>query len=208
MNRLPVWAPEGDSPRSAFQMRFKLKPEAFSAVAAVASCLAIAGCSAEVNVGGGSDASGEEIAGEIQGDYVDETGIELPRLTCEGVEAEVGTRFDCSGRNARSVQLEIAGKVTGTGADGFDYNWRVVEAVAPGVLFERSLRRQIEAGGVALAEVRCPVEVEVEVGVELRCQAADRNGSTRGVTVRLTDLDGGFEYIVDGAEPASGSSPS
>jgi len=176
-----------------------------AALAAV-TCLAFAGCSAEVNVGGGSDASGEEIADEVRGDYAEKTGIALSRLTCEGVEANVGEKFSCSGRNARGVQLEIAGKVTDTSGGGFDYSWHVTAAVAPGVLYERALRRQIEEEGVALAEVRCPVEVEVEVGEELRCRATDSSGSGRDVTLRLTDLDGGFKYSVDGAAGPEGPS--
>jgi len=156
------------------------------------------GCSAEVSVGGDSEASGEEIAAEIQRDYERQSGIELRSLTCEGVEADRGEEFDCSGRNAVGVQLEIAGEVTDTEAGGFDYDWRVVGAVAPGVLYERALRRQLESRGIALAEVRCPVEVEMEVGAEVSCTASDRDGASRDVTLKLTDLDGGFDYSVDG----------
>jgi hypothetical protein len=172
----------------------------------VPCCLAFAGCSAEVNVGGGSDASGEEIAEEIRTKYAGKTGIELTRLTCEGVKADAGEKFACSGRNARGVQLEIAGRVTDAGGDGFDYSWHVTGAVAPGVLYERALRRQLEEEGVVLAEVRCPVEVEVGVGEEVRCRATDRSGSSRDVTLRLSDLDGGFEYRV--ADGPSGEGPS
>jgi hypothetical protein len=180
-------------------MRFKSKPaQVIATLTAIASYLALAGCSAEVNVGGGSEASGEELAKEIRKAYADRTGIELSRLTCESVDADVGEKFSCSGRNARSVQLEIDGKVTDTTADGIDYNWSVVKAIAPGVLYERALRQSIEEGGVALSDVRCPVEVEVKTGSKLRCKATDRNGVSRGVTLRLTDLDGGFDYTVDG----------
>lgn len=174
------------------------------AALAIVSCLAFAGCSAEVNVGGSSNASGEEIADEVRSDYAEQTGIAMPRLTCEDVEASAGERFTCSGRNARSVQIEIAGKVTDTSGGGFDYSWHVSEAVAPGVLYERALRRQLEESGVAIAEVRCPVEVEVKEGAEMHCQATDTDGSTRGVTLRLTDLDGGFEFSVDGEAPGEG----
>ena len=166
--------------------------------AAFFPALVSVGCSAEVSVGGGSEASGEEIATEIRSAYRDQTDIALPRLTCEGVKADTGEKFNCSGRNARGVQLEIAGRVTGSEGDGFDYSWHVAAAVAPGVLYERALRREIESGGVALAEVRCPVEVEVEVGATLRCKATDTNGSSRTVTLKLTDLDGGFDYAVAG----------
>jgi len=108
--------------------------------AALVCSLAFAGCSAEVNVGGGSEASGDELAGEIRSDYADQTGIELPGLTCEGVKENVGARFSCSGHNARGVQLEVSGKVTDTEGDGFDYSWHVSKAIAPGVLYERALR--------------------------------------------------------------------
>lgn len=175
--------------------------------AALAVSLALAGCSAEVNVGTGSDASGDELADDIRGDYEDETGIELAALTCEGVEAKVGARFKCTGRNARSVQIEIVGKVTDTSGDGFDYGWNVVKGIAPGVLYERALRRQIEAGGVALSEVRCPVEIEIEVGSTVLCKATDVKGVGKDVKLRLTDLDGGFDYAVDGAGSSGGSPP-
>ena len=173
---------------------------------ALATCLALAGCSAEVNVGGDSSASGEEIADEIKGAYADKTGIRLTGLTCEDVKSDVGERFGCSGRNERGVQLEIAGRVTDTEGGGFDYSWHVSKAIAPGVLYERALRRQIEARGVALAEVRCPVEVEVEVGETLHCRATDGGGVARTVTLKLTDTDGGFEFSVAGEAPAPTSS--
>lgn len=167
------------------------------------ACLAFAGCSAEVNVGSGSEASGEELAEEIRADYEDQTGVAMRGLTCEGADDREGETFSCSGRNARGVQLEIDGEVTDAGGSGFDYRWEVTAAVAPGVLYERALREQLEARGVALSEVRCPVEVEMEVGAELRCRATDRNGISRGVTIRLTDLDGGFDFAVDeGSEEA------
>ncbi len=176
--------------------------------AALLAALVCAGCSAEVSVGGGSGASGEEIAAEIRDVYRDQTDIALPRLTCEGVKADSGEKFSCSGSNARGVQLEIAGRVTDSEGDGFDYSWHVVEAVAPGVLYERALRREIESGGVTLAEVRCPVEVEVEVGATLGCKATDTNGSSRTVTLKLTDLDGGFDYAVAGEGAPANSAAS
>lgn len=180
---------------------FMPTPRRTVAAIAIASGLAFAGCSAEVSVGG-SEASGEELAKEIRAGYAERTGIELNSLTCESVKADVGKEFNCSGRNARGVQLEISGKVTDTTADGIDYNWNVASAIAPGVLYERALRRTIEEGGVPLSEVRCPVEVEVEVGAELRCTATDLDGVSRGVTLQLTDLDGGFDYTVEGEGPA------
>ena len=177
--------------------------------AGLLACLALLGCSAEVNVGSGSDASGEELAEEVQADYVDKSGVEMRGLTCEGVEGNEGEKFSCSGRNERSVQLTISGEVTEETGDGFDYEWRVTEAVAPGVLYELALRRKIEEQGIGLSEVRCPVEVEVDVGAELECKAADRNGVIRTVELRLTDRDGGFDFNVPGEEsPESSSSTS
>ncbi len=178
-------------------LRLKL-PALLAALAAV-PFLAFTGCSAEVNVGGGdSEASGEEIAEKIEADYKDQSGIALTRLTCESVKAEEGERFECSGRNARGVQLEIEGRVTDVESGGFDYTWHVSKAVAPGVLYERALRREIEERGVSLSEVRCPVEIEVKVGSRILCEAADASGATRSVTLTLTDLDGGFDFTVGG----------
>jgi hypothetical protein len=178
--------------------------------AALALGLALFGCSAEFDVGGGSGASGEDLAEEIQADYADQAGVEMRGLTCEGVEGDEGEKFTCTGRNERSVQLKFSGEVTDSSGDGFDYEWQVTEAVAPGVLYERALRRQLEERGVGLSEVRCPVEIEVDVGEEIECEATDRNGVTRTVELRLTDRDGGFDYSVPeeegkGAEGASAS---
>jgi len=185
------------------------RPPIVVAALALLACLAVVGCSAEVHVGGGdSEASGEEIASEIRGAYADKTGIAMRRLTCEGVKAEAGERFECSGHNARGVQLEIAGRVTAASGGGFDYSWHVSHAVAPGVLYERALRREVEARGIELAEVRCPVEIEVKVGRTLHCEATDREGVTRTVTVKLTDLDGGFEFSVEGEEAEEERAPS
>lgn len=187
--------------------RSKLLIVSLAAASALVAWLAFSGCSAEVSVGGGgSEASGEEIAEKVRGDYADKTGIALDHLTCEGVKVEVGARFECSGSNAHGVQLEITGKVTDTSSDSFDYRWHVSKAVAPGVLYERALRREIEERGVTLSEVRCPVQIEVEVGAEVHCEAADASGEVRDVTLTLTDLDGGFDFTVAGG-PSESTGP-
>lgn len=165
--------------------------------------LAFSGCSISIGTGD-NEASGEEIADEVRSDYRDQTGLALKQLTCEGVKGEVGARFKCSGSNSRGVKLQIAGRVTDAESGGFDYSWHVAKALAPGVLYERALRREIEAHGVVLSEVRCPVEVEVEVGRTIRCEASDREGEARAVAVTLTDLDGGFEFHVEGG-PGEGA---
>jgi hypothetical protein len=94
--------------------------------------LAALGCSAEVDVGSESDASGKELAEQVQADYADQAEVEMRGLTCDGVEGKEGERFTCTGRNERRVRLTISGEVTDETADGFDYEWRVTEAVAPG----------------------------------------------------------------------------
>lgn len=181
----------------------RIKLSALLAALAALPFLLFSGCSASVEVGGGDEeASGEEIAGKIQDDYEGKTGIALTRLTCESVKGEVGARFECSGRNARGVQIEIGGRVTDTESGGFDYSWNVTKAVAPGVLYERALREEIEERGVALAAVECPIEIEVKEGATVYCEATDTEGVTRRVKLTLTDLDGHFEFAVaDGVEP-------
>ncbi len=179
-----------------------------AAASVLVAWVAFSGCSAEVSVGGGdSEASGEEIAEKVREDYAEKTnGITLERLTCEGVKAEVGARFECSGHNSHGVQVEITGKVTDTSSGGFDYSWHVSKAVAPGVLYERALRREVEERGVTLSEVRCPVQIEVKVGEKVHCEAADASGEVRDVTLTLTDLDGGFDFTVAGG-PSESTGP-
>lgn len=179
---------------------FRLAPVAVLAVLGSAAI----GCSAEVSIGDGGGASGEEIAADIGADYEDRSGIAMRSLTCEDVDGDEAESFSCSGRNERGVQLEIDGEVTDSESDGFDYSWEVTEAIAPGVLYERALRRELEARGIALSEVRCPVEIEVVEGAEVRCSATDGDGDSAGVTLRLTDGDGGFDYSVDGHGPDAG----
>jgi hypothetical protein len=173
-----------------------------SALAVLAAIAVVAiGCSAEVSIGDGDGASGSEIAEAITADYEDQTGIALRSLTCEDVEGDEAEPFTCSGRSERGVQLEIDGEVTDSESDGFEYSWEVSEAIAPGVLYERALRRELEGRGIPLTEVRCPVEITVEEGAEVRCVATDGDGDSAGVTLTLTDLDGGFDYSVDGHGP-------
>ncbi len=190
----------------------RIKLSAVLAALAALPFLLFSGCSASVDIGGGdNEASGEEIAGKVEDDYKGQTGIALTRLTCESVKGEVGARFECSGRNARGVQLEIGGRVTDTESGGFDYSWHVTKAVAPGVLYERALRAEIEERGVTLSAVECPVEIEVVEGATVFCEATDAGGTTRGVTLTLTDLDGHFDYKVgdegEGPPPGEPSAP-
>lgn len=162
-------------------------------------CVLLAGCSAEVSVGERNQASGDKVAREIREEYVGKTGIALPRLTCTEVEADVGAEISCTGRNAREIELQIAGEVTATDGDGFDYKWKISEARAPGVFYERAARRQVEDRGIAVADLRCPTQVEMRVGAEFSCQITNAEGDQGRLNIRLTNLDGGFEWGIQGA---------
>jgi hypothetical protein len=166
------------------------------ALAGLLLCATVAGCSAEVSVGGDDQASGESIAREIRKEYVADTGIALPRLTCSEVDGEVGAAISCTGRNARDIQLDLEGEVTAVDGDGFDYNWKIASARAPGVFYERAARRVIEQRGAAIADLRCPAQIELRVGAEVPCELVDGSGVERGMTLRLTNLDGGFDIAV------------
>lgn len=175
------------------------------ALAGLLICATLTGCSAEVSVGDKDQASGDEIAREIRAEYVEDTGIALPRLTCSEVEGEVGAPISCSGSNARDIQLDFAGKVTAVEGDGFSYRWKVASARAPGVFYERAARRLLEQRGATVADLRCPAQVDLRVGEQLRCELDVGSGSPRVLTIRLTDLDGGFQTAIDSAPAQAGA---
>jgi hypothetical protein len=168
-------------------------------------CSTLAGCSAEVSVGDKDQASGEHIAREIRAEYVEDTGIALPRLTCNEVDGEKGAAISCTGRNARDIQLDIAGKVTDVDGDGFDYTWKIASARAPGVFYERAARRVLAQRGAPVADLRCPAQVELRIGERFRCELDTGSGPPRGLTITLTNLDGGFETALDSAAPRAGA---
>jgi hypothetical protein len=176
------------------------------ALAGLLLCATLAGCSAEVSVGDGDQASGEHIAREIRKEYTAKTGIALPRLTCTEVDDKVGAAISCTGRNARDIQLDLEGEVTAVDGDGFDYRWEIAEARAPGVFYERAARRVIAQRGAPVADLRCPAQVELRVGEELLCELDTGSGPPRELTIRLTDLDGGFDTSVSPPPSASRSS--
>ncbi|MEZ5078884.1 MAG: DUF4333 domain-containing protein [Solirubrobacterales bacterium] len=173
----------------------RLVPVAVLAAIAVV----VMGCSAEVSIGDRDGASGEEIADDIRADYEDQTGVALRSLTCEDIEGDEAETFNCSARNENGFHLEIDGEVTDSDAGRF--HWEVTEVIAPGVYYERALRRELESRGIAIKEIRCPVEIEADVGAEIRCTATDGDGDSAGVTLRLTDEAGRFDYSVDGHSP-------
>lgn len=157
---------------------------------------ALAGCSAEVNVGSKDQASGAKIARDITGEYERQTKIELPRLTCQEAKAKVGAPIACTGRNAKDIELELAGEVTAVDDDGLNYRWKVSKALAPGTFYANGARRVLEGQGAPVAEVTCPAKVEIRVKNEVRCKLRTTEGEERAVLLLLTDTDGGFRVKV------------
>ncbi len=160
---------------------------------------ALVGCSAEVNVGSRDQASGAKIAKVITEQYESRTKVKLPRLTCQEADAKVGAPIACTGRNARDIELELAGEVTKVDDDGLDYRWRVSRALAPGTFYANGARRVLERDGAPVADLRCPAKVEVRVDNEVRCELRTTDGQRRAVMLLLTDTDGAFRIKVAGA---------
>lgn len=180
---------------------------ALSLPLAVLAVLALAGCSGEVSVGSNNDVSATKVADDIRGSYEAKTDIDLPRLTCEPTEAEVGARIDCDGRNARDITLTIEGEVTEVDGDTIGYRWNVTKGIAPGTLFANEVGRLLtNRYGPVVADVQCPKEIELRKDVEFSCAATARNGDTGTAVLVLTDADGKFTLkTFDGAKAPGGA---
>ena len=187
----------------------RLQLAASAAFAAVMAAAAV-GCSAEVSIGDSDQVQGSKIAAEIRREYAKQQSrndIRLSTLTCEEVEAEVGARIRCSGRNSREIDLEIGGEVTAVQSDGLDYNWRIARAFAPGTFYASAARDLVEAQLQApVLDVRCPVRIELGEGEQVSCEAELSSGRTVPITLLLTDSDGGFRLrSPEQSEPGSSS---
>lgn len=173
---------------------------------ALVAALVLVACSGEVSVGD-KQVSAEKVEEDIRGSYEAKTDIDLPRLTCEPADAEVGARIDCDGRNARDVTLTIGGEVTKADGDTINYKWEVTKATGPGTLFADEVGRLLTSRyGPVVANVECPKEVEIKTGTEFSCEATARNGETGTAVLVLSDADGGFTLkSFDGGKTQSGA---
>lgn len=161
----------------------------------MSAAVAMAGCSASVSVGGDDAIAGDGIAETIAEQYAEQNeGITLDDLTCDDSKAEVGARIGCRGRNSRDVDLEIAGEVTeiDSGEARARYRWEVIRALAPGALYEVAALNALRGRGLSVAEVSCPLRIEVIAGARVNCEVTSENGSTATAVMELTDQDGGF----------------
>ncbi len=152
----------------------------------------IAGC-------GESVIKDDELTASIKQQYEEQTGVKMTSIECEEVKAEEGAAISCRAENDSDVSLELTGTVKGEGEDdkwGFD--WKVARADAPGKLFEDAAMQTVSSKfGVAVESVKCPERITVEKGEVVHCEATDNKGETRGLTLRLTDADGGFRVTID-----------
>jgi hypothetical protein len=175
-----------------------------AALAGVAAALALAGCSAEFNVGGSDPTvSGDEMATTIAQQYQERfPGLTLAEMRCEETPAEVGAPVRCTGVNSAGVELEFGGEITlvDENADRAEYRWEISRAVAPGSLFAERAAPIIEReASVTVASMECPERVEVRTGVSFRCEVTAQDGTSGPVTIVLTDDNGAFE--VRGGSP-------
>lgn len=164
----------------------------------IGACLALSACSGEVSVGKKKDLTGEEVAKDLREEYAERESasqITLTALTCQEVEAEVDAPISCTGRNSKEIDLEFTGTVTSTDGDGLDYRWRISKALAPGALFERPLRPQVErALRREVRDVSCPTRVQVMANGRFQCTVELTAKARFIVDVRQTNSSGGFTW--------------
>ncbi len=171
-------------------------------LSAATMAVLLAGCSGEVSIGTKS-LSGTTIADAIQPEYRSQTGIEMTRLVCKSADGEAGAAIDCRGRNAKDIEIELGGEITGVDGDTVDYRWEVVRAFSPGRLYATAAQRRIErAGGGRVNFVRCPARIEIVAGAKVACVTVTRTGAEIPTELTLTDLDGGFNLRTGSVRPA------
>lgn len=174
--------------------------KAFVVVLSLAGCLVIAGCEFSCSVGGSVPAG--ELEKQVRLSYEDQTGILVKSISCEEAGDDTGSPISCKATNVNGVLLDIGGEVTSYDADRerVKFDWEVTRAVAPGTLYADAAARTLSArSGVPITEVVCPKKVVVEKGARIDCTAIFPDGSKSGVTLTLTDRDGGFRAEITGA---------
>lgn len=148
-------------------------------LAAVASALAAAGCTAMLDT--------EQAAGELEKEIERQTGAELAAVECpEDVEAKQGSTFRCTVRGADGTTVTIDVEQTSDEGDiAFD---------AP-LLHVRDAEEQLASSIGGGAEVTCPELILVEAGATFTCEATS-GSDTATVTATFKDDQGNFEYEV------------
>lgn len=154
--------------------------------------LPLAGCS--VSIGGAKELDAEQVATDIRAAYKEQTSLALKELDCAPIKLEVGAPLRCNARNERDVRLRIEGDVRELRDDRARYRWEVTKAIAPGVLFERSLADVLEPRArFRIDAIGCPAEVEIREGASTDCDVQPVGGGDPWrVTFRQTDGDGKF----------------
>lgn len=158
-------------------------------------CLVALGCTSSLD--------NEDAVRDIRAEYEKQTSLKLPDLECEEAEAEVGETFECTGRNSSDVDITIGGEVKKVDGSKANYEWKVVNAVAPGTIFAEEGKRQLEQNvGQETKSMTCPDKVRVRKDETVRCELVTMDDMTYGVTLKLTDDKGAFDVEVD-QEPKS-----
>lgn len=142
----------------------------------------------------------DELTGNIEKQFQEQTGTELTSIECDEVKAEKGAEISCKAVNENDMKLDITGEVTDNDKDddkwGFD--WKVSRVLAPGKAFEDAAAETVTREfDVPLESVKCPDGIEVKKGSEVKCEATATDGSTRVLNLTLTDAEGGFRVAVE-----------
>lgn len=171
----------------------RLKSVFVVAVTAMAGVVVLAGCSEVIKQ--------DELTSNIKSQFKEQTDTELTSIECDEVKAEEGADVACKATNENDMKLDITGKVTGKNDDTgkWGFNWKVAGMVAPGKVFEEPAAETVTREfNVALDSVKCPDGIEVKEGTEVKCEGTATDGTTRGLTLNLTDAEGGFRVSLDG----------
>jgi hypothetical protein len=67
-------------------------------------------------------------------------------------------------------------------------------------LEQTTKERLTEVVGIAPKSIDCPDAIEAKKGTKGRCTLTAPNGDEIGVTIHVTDDDGGFRAVVDDAQ--------
>lgn len=170
----------------------KIRKLLAAAALAMLGAFVMAGCASTINE--------DELTANIEKQFQEQTGTRLTSIECDEVKAEKGAEIACKATNENDMKLDITGEVTDNDKDddkwGFD--WKVARILAPGKAFEDAAAETVSREfDVPLESVKCPDGIEVKEGSEVKCEATATDGSTRGLTLTLTDGEGGFRVAVD-----------
>jgi Domain of unknown function (DUF4333) len=173
------------------------------AAAAAVALAALAGCSANVHIGGSDTVKQSDEVSNTK-NFLSSKLPDLPpvkTVDCPGgVSTDVGTTFSCSATltNGQKVTVPLVVKTSSGSGGTLGSDPKIVDNALAVDLLYRGAQKPVKV-------VDCPTDVPAKVGRTFTCKTAFEDGSTTTVLVRMTNAaeNGNQHLAIAGAKKTS-----